>query len=197
MLPLAAFTYAIHLFLAIVLQNITTLVSTEEGTKPKGGWSAPDDPISKWQDQGQSWPAFYEVLLFRQWKQDTKMIRCRLSVHISLFSLLFTPLIYFVLFNYICQLSPAIAAVCWTLIAPHRTWTHMVNFLPQLLCILGCNCSLQNLSPHAQFPYQLSSPHCLQGTMANAAHRGICTCDYCHFPLELSQEKHYSRVPFK
>lgn len=87
--------------------------------------------------------------------------------------------------------------VCWTLIAPHRTWTHMVNFLPQLLCILGCNCSLQNLSPHAQFPYQLSSPHCLQGTMANAAHRGICTCDYCHFPLELSQEKHYSRVPFK
>lgn len=35
----AAFAYSIHLVLATILQNITTLVSTEEGTKPKRGLS--------------------------------------------------------------------------------------------------------------------------------------------------------------
>lgn len=47
----AAFTYVNHLLLATILQNITTLVFTEEGTKPERGWFAQGATISKWQDQ--------------------------------------------------------------------------------------------------------------------------------------------------
>lgn len=142
----AAFTYAIPLLLATILQNITTLVSTEEGIKPESGWFAQDGTISKWQDQDSVWPTFYGVLLFRQRNKTQKwsntgisFLSCCGGFHSFLsFSL-----------HWLTILCSSITAV---------------NFLLQLLCILGCNCSSQNLSPHAyNFPISEAAPTTSKG----------------------------------
>lgn len=122
----AAFTYAIHLFLATILQSLTILVSLEEGIEPKWGWFVQDGTISKWQNQD-------SILAYFLWclSQDTTMIKHRLS-----------------LLSCCCGFHSFLSfSLHWLIIICSSITA--VNFLPQLCSVLGCNCSSQNLSPHA------------------------------------------------
>lgn len=115
----AAFTYAVHSFLATTLQNITTLVSTEE-------LSLREDDLLKTvtlvngKIRIRSCPSSYGVLLFRQ------RFHCYLAV---VECTLFSPFHSIDLSYYALQLQLSTSSyncsVFWAVIAPHGTWAHM------------------------------------------------------------------------